>query len=53
MGHSLDGVLTLWLASQDPDLVGPLIIVDSLPFLGAIMDPKATPELSAKPASRP
>ena len=48
MGHSLGGFLTLWLASKEPDLVGPLIIVDSLPFMGAIMDPKATPE-TAKP----
>lgn len=42
VGHSLGGVLALWLAEQEPDLVGPLVIVDSLPFLAGIMDPGAT-----------
>jgi pimeloyl-ACP methyl ester carboxylesterase len=44
VGHSLGGVLALWLAEQDPDLVGPLVIVDSLPFLAGIMNPGATAE---------
>ncbi len=48
IGHSLGGVITLSLASHDPDLPGPLIIVDSLPFLPAAFDPEATVE-SAKP----
>ena len=42
VGHSLGGVLALWLAERDPDLVGPLVIVDSLPFLAGVMDPGAT-----------
>ena len=33
MGHSLGGSIALDLASHYPDLVGPVIIVDSLPFL--------------------
>ena len=41
-GHSLGGVVALWLASQEPDLIGPLVIVDSLPFLAGVMDPTAT-----------
>lgn len=48
VGHSLGGFLALWLASKEPDLVGPLVIVDSLPFLAAIMQPDATAE-SVKP----
>ena len=32
MGHSLGGSIALDLASRYPDLVGPVIIVDSLPF---------------------
>jgi len=37
MGHSLGGELTLMLAADHPALVGPIVIVDSLPFLGAIL----------------
>jgi len=48
VGHSLGGVLALWLAEKEPDLVGPLVIVDSLPFLAGVMDPGATAE-SVKP----
>jgi N-formylmaleamate deformylase len=33
VGHSLGGSLALALAADHPDLVGPLVIVDSLPFL--------------------
>jgi N-formylmaleamate deformylase len=50
VGHSLGGVLALWLAEQEPDLVGPLVIVDSLPFLAAVMNPAATSE-SMKPVA--
>jgi pimeloyl-ACP methyl ester carboxylesterase len=32
MGHSLGGFVALDLAAHDPELVGPVIIVDSLPF---------------------
>jgi pimeloyl-ACP methyl ester carboxylesterase len=33
VGHSLGGTLALSLAAEHPDLAGPLVIVDSLPFL--------------------
>ena len=33
VGHSLGGTLALALAADHPDLTGPLVIVDSLPFL--------------------
>lgn len=32
LGHSLGGSIALDLAAHDPELVGPVIIVDSLPF---------------------
>jgi len=48
VGHSIGGFLALWLAEQEPDLVGPVVIVDSLPFLPAAWIPGATVE-SAKP----
>ena len=41
MGHSLGGSIALDLAAHHPDLVGPVIIVDSLPFFaGAWFDAK-------------
>jgi len=47
VGHSLGGFLALWLASEEPDLVGPVISVDGVPYLPALLDPSATVE-SAK-----
>ncbi len=44
IGHSLGGFLALWLAAQNPDLVGPLVIVDSVPYLPAVYNPAATIE---------
>jgi pimeloyl-ACP methyl ester carboxylesterase len=41
VGHSLGGTLALGLAADHPDLIGPLVIVDSLPFL-------AGPQMRAK-----
>ncbi len=38
VGHSLGGFLALSIASKYPDLVGPLVILDSYPFLPAIYD---------------
>ena len=52
VGHSLGGVLALELAAKAPDAVGPLVIVDALPFLGGAGDTAATAE-SAKKAMEP
>lgn len=41
VGHSLGGTLALALAIDHPDLVGPIVVVDSLPFL-------AGPQMQAK-----
>jgi N-formylmaleamate deformylase len=43
IGHSLGGFLALALAASDPDLVGPVVAVDGVPFLPALMVPDATP----------
>jgi N-formylmaleamate deformylase len=55
VGHSLGGTLALALAVDEPGLVGPLVIVDSLPFLaGAQMQAKtledAKPQIAAMKA---
>ena len=45
VGHSLGGTLALSLAIEYPDLVGPLVIVDILPFLaGPLMQVKTAAE---------
>ncbi len=43
IGHSLGGLLALELAARHPDQVGRLIIVDSLPALGAVQNPALAP----------
>jgi pimeloyl-ACP methyl ester carboxylesterase len=42
IGHSLGGFVALQFAADHPDQVGKLVIVDSLPALGATMNPAAT-----------
>jgi len=37
VGHSLGGFLAFWIGSSAPDRVGPIISVDGLPFLPAMM----------------
>ena len=45
IGHSLGGVLALKLALAEPESIGPLVIVDSLPFFSAAMNPAATVDM--------
>jgi pimeloyl-ACP methyl ester carboxylesterase len=52
VGHSLGGFLALDLAAHYPDLPGRLVIVDSYPFLAAVMDPSATPAKAAENAAQ-
>lgn len=42
IGHSMGGVLALMMAKANPDRVGKLMIVDALPFYGALFAPTAT-----------
>ncbi|WBA42287.1 alpha/beta fold hydrolase [Hymenobacter canadensis] len=44
VGHSLGGFMGLWLSATQPEAVGPLVIVDSLPFLAAVQNPVQTVE---------
>ena len=44
VGHSLGGFMALALSVAQPDAIGPLVIVDSLPFLSAVQNPAATAE---------
>jgi len=43
IGHSLGGVLALQMAIAAPQKIGPLVIVDALPYFGSIQNPAATP----------
>lgn len=42
IGHSLGGVVTLDMAVQEPDALGPLVIVDAVPFYAGMQNPQAT-----------
>ncbi len=44
VGHSLGGNLALMLAASEPQRVGRVVAVDSLPFIAALRNPNATPE---------
>ncbi len=50
VGHSMGGLIGLMLASQHPADVGKLLVIDALPFLGLLDDPKATVD-GMKPAA--
>lgn len=45
VGHSLGGALALQMAIAAPQSVGPLVIVDSLPFFAGAMNPAATADM--------
>jgi N-formylmaleamate deformylase len=52
IGHSLGGFMALWMAATDPSALGPLEIVDSLPFISAIMNPAMTAEMARPQAEQ-
>lgn len=52
VGHSMGGLAGMMLARKHPDLAGKLMIVDALPFYGALMGPGATPETVRPMAER-
>ena len=45
VGHSMGGVLSLMIAAQLPERVDSILIIDSVPFLAALFQPGADPEL--------
>lgn len=42
VGHSMGGTIGLMLAARHPDLVGKLMVVDMVPFMGAMFGPPGT-----------
>jgi pimeloyl-ACP methyl ester carboxylesterase len=48
IGHSLGGEVALMVGARHPDRVGPLLIVDALPFYSLLINPAATSD-SVKP----
>ena len=44
LGHSLGGFMALALSAAQPEAIGSLIILDSLPFMAAIQNPATTVE---------
>jgi pimeloyl-ACP methyl ester carboxylesterase len=52
VGHSLGGFLALRMGADTPAKVGRLVIVDSLPALGAVQMPDITPEQLKSMAAR-
>ncbi|MFJ4153728.1 alpha/beta fold hydrolase [Pseudomonas sp. NPDC089752] len=51
IGHSLGGEVALMLGARHPDQVGPLMVVDALPFYTLLMNPSATSETAAPHAA--
>lgn len=51
VGHSLGGTIGMMLAARHPQAISSLMIVDMLPFLGALFGPPGTTALSIKPTA--
>jgi pimeloyl-ACP methyl ester carboxylesterase len=49
IGHSMGGTIGLMVAARHPDAVGKLMVVDMVPFLGALFGPPGTTADSIKP----
>ena len=53
IGHSMGGTIAMMLAARHPDLVGKLMVVDMVPFMGAMFaGPGGTPESVAPVADQ-
>lgn len=50
IGHSLGGFIAADLAATHPELVGPIVVVDSYPFLSGVGMPTMTVELAKQRA---
>ena len=44
IGHSMGGALAMMVAARHPELPGKVMVVDMIPFMGAMFAPEATPE---------
>ncbi|MEO7647259.1 MAG: alpha/beta hydrolase [Gemmatimonadaceae bacterium] len=52
VGHSLGAFLAFWVAATAPDLVGPIIAVDGVPYLPSLGDTSMTPAKAMGQATR-
>ena len=51
IGHSMGGTIGLMLAGRHPEALSKLMVVDMLPFLGAMFGPPGTTTASVKPTA--
>lgn len=51
VGHSMGGTMGMMLAARHPDLVGKLMVVDMIPFMGAMFGPPGTTAQSVVPVA--
>jgi pimeloyl-ACP methyl ester carboxylesterase len=51
IGHSMGGTIALMLAARHPDSVGKLMVVDMVPFMGAMFGPPGTTAESVAPTA--
>lgn len=42
VGHSLGATLAMWVASEAPAAIGPVVAVDGAPFVSALLNPRTT-----------
>lgn len=52
VGHSLGGSHAMMIAARHPELPGKVMVVDMMPFMGAMFAPDATPESIAPIAAQ-
>jgi pimeloyl-ACP methyl ester carboxylesterase len=51
IGHSMGGTIAMMLAARHPDSVGKLMVVDMVPFMGAMFGPPGTTAESVAPTA--
>ena len=51
LGHSMGGTIGMMLAARHPQAIASLMVVDMLPFLGALFGPPGTTAASIKPTA--
>lgn len=52
IGHSMGGALAMMIAARHPELPGKVMVVDMMPFMGAMFAPNATPQSVAPIAAQ-
>lgn len=51
IGHSMGGTMALMIAARHPDAVSKVMVVDQLPFMGAVFGPPGTTAESVRPTA--